>query len=561
MNNIRKKYLLILGFLAFSTHSSFGMLGQIGARAGQFLAQHGREAMEMFGDAVGRATAATAKTFDEIQKARAERARRDREEIERQRAADLVTINASWTGPIEKTLAEGRLKAADERLAAIKKQEDEFNAKVNEAAGEAMKLPGQFMKMGAEGLRDHFTAQAKLQEAVAVEHVKGKTAAEAAERSAKATGEAAIKKQKELLDFLSNPRNIKTLALGAAAVTATIFAAKEGFKLAADYIRHTYRNPELAEETSMVGFSDRMKDFLLGKKIIQDQVSDVILNAELAERIKNLADTTKRTVEFNTNFRNILFYGPPGTGKTMLAKKIARTCGLNYIYFAASDLDQFGTEEALMKLRELFNFAKKYKLMVIVDECENLLPKRSRVDLTEKTRKILTEVLTFFGTESKDFLFVGLTNRPEDLDDAALSRFDEQVEIPAPTASERNLILKKYINDFIKTSSTNKDQRNLTLLGKLLQMLRSMVNRMGLGKTAPTPRIMVAPDALGDDMMKQLTAQTAGFVGRDISKMILAMQVTALNTKDKTLTRDMMLRILKQKIEQKEKEKAGFRLI
>lgn len=552
--------------MALSSSYSFGMGGMAGKLAGMAWNAVQQipldKAFKMAGEAAGSAAEGIANGINAIKRQQEEAARREREEIERQREADLRTIADKWASEIEKKLAEARLKAADERLAALKKSEADFNAKMNDAMADASKLPAEGIRNLMSVGKEYMTAQAKLQEAVATEHVRAKGAAEAAERAAKAAGEAGIKKQKELLDFLGNPEKIKILAGGAVAVTAGFFAAKEGFKLLSDYIRHSYRNPELAQETSIVGFWDRTKDRLLGNKIVTDKVEDVVLSPDLAERIKSLAESTKQSVENNTNFRNILFYGPPGTGKTMLAKKIARASGLHYIYFSAADISQFSTEEALMKLRELFDFAKmqtERKLMIIIDEAEVVLPDRNKPNLSEKTRLILNELLTFFGTETKDYLLVALTNRAQDLDSAALSRFDEQVEIFAPNAPERNLILKKYINDFITTPQTDRGRR-LTILGKLLQMIKAFGMKMGLNKPTVTPKLMVEPDALGDDMMRQLTERTSGFVGRDISKMILSMQVTALSSKNKTLTRDMILKILKQKIDQKQKENAGFRV-
>ena len=157
-------------------------------------------------------------------------------------------------------------------------------------------------------------------------------------------------------------------------------------------------------------------------------LSDVVLPQPLKDRVSTIANALTNTVKEGTYFRNMLFYGPPGTGKTMLAMTLAKTCGLEYIYFSAAKLEMYTIEEALRQLVTLFEYAKSYKnkLMIIADESDVLFADRDG-KVSDKTRKLLNAFLTYTGTECSDYVVVALTNRFHVFDEASFSRFGIQL--------------------------------------------------------------------------------------------------------------------------------------
>lgn len=363
---------------------------------------------------------------------------------------------------------------------------------------------------------------------------------------AEANRKATVEKFDMLLKACSDRKNVALGVAGLSAAAVGVFGAWHGLKLGADAVRHWYRNPTLAQETSLLSLKEKCARYMLGVQPEESKVSDVILEPKLAARVALLAESVKNTVKNGAYFRNILFYGPPGTGKTMLAQRIARSSGLEYIYFAASSLDQFSIEEALIKLTELFEFAKKStkKLMIIIDESEALFANRDK-ELSEKARKMLNHILTYTGTESRNFMIVALTNRPEDLDSAFLSRCDEQIEIGAPSVEQRKQILDMYIKKYL-INGTRVLNTNTSLFGKLF------------GNNVRPKRLIIEPDVFSEEAVDAINAKLNNFVGRDISKLVLAIQSTAYASANAAITKELVDQIVEEKVAQKNQQLVGF---
>ncbi|CAK9324127.1 unnamed protein product [Citrullus colocynthis] len=144
--------------------------------------------------------------------------------------------------------------------------------------------------------------------------------------------------------------------------------------------------------------------------------------------------------------RGILLFGPPGTGKTMLAKAIAKEAGASFINVSMSTITSkwFGEDEK--NVRALFTLAAKVSPTIIfVDEVDSMLGQRTRVGEHEAMRKIKNEFMTHWdGLLTKPgerVLVLAATNRPFDLDEAIIRRFERRIMVGLPTAENREMIL------------------------------------------------------------------------------------------------------------------------
>ncbi|KAE8670227.1 hypothetical protein F3Y22_tig00112159pilonHSYRG00019 [Hibiscus syriacus] len=149
--------------------------------------------------------------------------------------------------------------------------------------------------------------------------------------------------------------------------------------------------------------------------------------------------------------RGILLFGPPGTGKTMLAKAIAREAGASFINVSMSTIASkwFGEDEK--NVRALFTLAAKVSPTIIfVDEVDSMLGQRTRVGEHEAMRKIKNEFMAHWdGLLTKPgerILVLAATNRPFDLDEAIIRRFERsRIMVGLPSIKNREKIFRTLL--------------------------------------------------------------------------------------------------------------------
>ncbi len=427
----------------------------------------------------------------------------------------------------DELLARLKHAASDAECEVLKNEIAHLNAEASKENKRADKLGKAAFDLGAGAFE---TAQKML-----VQEQLGQQEINKAAIHAEGQRQAVVDNGRQWIEAVTDPKNARLLVY----TTVGVFGAWHGTKLAANFIqRYMEKIPTIAEETSLVSYKQKLINYATGRTT-ESAVSDVILEQNLSDKISDIATSLGNTVQNNGYFRHMLFYGPPGTGKTMLAKRLARSSGLEYIYFAGgSALDQLPIEGALSQLTELFEFAKisSKKLMIIIDEAEVLLADRGK-NISDKTRKLLNLILGYTGTEQSNFIIIALTNRPEDLDSAFLSRCDEQIEIGVPGVEQRRAILESYVNKLLVSRTIEQPQPSL--FARLL------------GKSNPPKALIIEEDALDNQSLDKIAIELDDFVGRDISKLVISIQSQAYTTPDCRVTKELVDKVVKQKIDQK----------
>ncbi|CAL9227131.1 unnamed protein product [Arabidopsis halleri] len=149
--------------------------------------------------------------------------------------------------------------------------------------------------------------------------------------------------------------------------------------------------------------------------------------------------------------RGILLFGPPGTGKTMMAKAIANEAGASFINVSMSTITSkwFGEDEK--NVRALFTLAAKVSPTIIfVDEVDSMLGQRTRVGEHEAMRKIKNEFMTHWdglmSNAGDRILVLAATNRPFDLDEAIIRRFERRIMVGLPSVESREKILRTLLS-------------------------------------------------------------------------------------------------------------------
>jgi cell division protease FtsH len=171
--------------------------------------------------------------------------------------------------------------------------------------------------------------------------------------------------------------------------------------------------------------------------------------AEIAEVVDFLRQPERYTRVGAMVPRGVLMVGPPGTGKTLLARAVAGEAHVPFFSVTGSGFVELFVGVGASRVRDLFEQARKRAPAIIfIDEVDAIGQRRAgsgAVVSNDEREQTLNQLLAEMdGFEpSAGIVVLAATNRPEILDPALLrpGRFDRQVTIPLPNASERAAIL------------------------------------------------------------------------------------------------------------------------
>lgn len=203
--------------------------------------------------------------------------------------------------------------------------------------------------------------------------------------------------------------------------------------------------------------------------------------------------------------RKFLFYGPPGTGKTMLAQAFANAMfkeeeDFPFFLVEGKDLINCYIGETAKAISTLFHEARKYPRSVIfMDDADSFLRSRKLLEKSDEIRNmttLLTE-LDGFCSKTDHAIIICATNNPEAIDDAALGRFDQIIEIPLPDEEARRcMICDSYLNTLLPnlsdrmieklvTATENYNGRDIKNLCQ--KLIKSFCDTLPEGCTLPYP--------------------------------------------------------------------------
>ena len=150
--------------------------------------------------------------------------------------------------------------------------------------------------------------------------------------------------------------------------------------------------------------------------------------------------------------QSLLFYGPPGCGKTLLAAAVSNGLDATFFSVKVSDLlsRYFGDSPKLVQA--LYDEARsRGNSVIFLDEFDALATSRSGGDSSADRRLLVSLLTELDGLKEKDggsqVLTIAATNRPWDLDEAILSRFEKSVFIPLPDTEARRRLLQLHLQE------------------------------------------------------------------------------------------------------------------
>jgi AAA+ superfamily predicted ATPase len=179
---------------------------------------------------------------------------------------------------------------------------------------------------------------------------------------------------------------------------------------------------------------------------------------ELTETIRNsvivpFRDRPEQAKELGVPVPSLLLYGPPGTGKTYLAKALAGEIGYPYVTLSGGDMLSRYINASTENVNELLAEARAPaehcgRALLSIDEIDSVLKTRQPTNQHAEDQKVVNEFLTQNeNIGDHNILFMGATNVHEELDSAALSRFDKELFVGLPEEQTRTEIIATHLSD------------------------------------------------------------------------------------------------------------------
>lgn len=232
----------------------------------------------------------------------------------------------------------------------------------------------------------------------------------------------------------------------------------------------------IGKKLKIPNVEEKLVNFILDEIVDVGQsvkFSDVAGQEKAKQALNELVILPALNPEIFTGLRSpikgLLLFGPPGNGKTLLAKAVANEANCKFFNISAASLTSKYVGEGEKLVRALFGVATYLQPAIIfIDEIDSLLFERRDND-HEASRRLKTEFLTQFdGMQSNNqdrILVMGATNRPYELDNAALRRFPKRIYIGLPDTNTRMSMLNKLMG--VNQSSSTLSSSDLRELARL----------------------------------------------------------------------------------------------
>jgi len=140
-----------------------------------------------------------------------------------------------------------------------------------------------------------------------------------------------------------------------------------------------------------------------------------------------------------------LIFGAPGTGKTVTAMHIAAQLGLPVVLARLDGLMSSLLGTTARNIGTLFEFANRYKCVLLLDEFDALAKLRDDPQEVGEIKRVVNTLLQCLDVRGPLGLTIGVTNHPSLLDPAIWRRFEVKIEMPLPPATARERLICEFL--------------------------------------------------------------------------------------------------------------------
>lgn len=174
--------------------------------------------------------------------------------------------------------------------------------------------------------------------------------------------------------------------------------------------------------------------------------SDLVLNNTTLAHVNEINSWIKHSKQLLYDWElgkrlapgyKVLFFGPPGTGKTFTASLIGKQTGFDVYRIDLSMVVSKYIGETEKNLSNIFNAADNKEWILFFDEADALFGKRS--DLKDSHDRYANQEVAYLLQKIEDHNGVVIlsSNMRSNIDEAFTRRFQNIIQFPMPTVTER----------------------------------------------------------------------------------------------------------------------------
>ncbi len=196
----------------------------------------------------------------------------------------------------------------------------------------------------------------------------------------------------------------------------------------------------------------------------------------LSSDIDILVPYLQSAIKTNQSGVNILLYGLPGTGKTELTKVIANKLKtkLFEVSYTNEDNEPIDGIARLKAYKSAQALLGNKRTLLMYDEAEDIFESGGGFfspTVRQKDKAWINRVL-----ETNTIPTIWITNNIYSIDNALIRRFDMSIEIPVPSKSKREEIIKNYSNNLLDEQSIKALAKNENIAPALISTTAKVIN-------------------------------------------------------------------------------------
>lgn len=262
-------------------------------------------------------------------------------------------------------------------------------------------------------------------------------------------------KQQERLNKLSAYGTVGIAVGLVGSLLLSIYAMTRGAKGAQDAVNKELTTAKLLWEDFKNSKTVASLDSKTTAKSLKETFNNIINGSKLSDAAKKWGGGKDKNVDI------IYLYGHGGTGKTYVAKQYAQEIDAIFTSIKYPDIGSPYKDAASMKISNLFdqiaevaNKNKDRKIVVCIDEIDAVMKKvNDAAHGSEEASKSRAAVLTGLDRlreKCSNVTVIATSNyhpRNGIVDEIALRRFNNQVEVPLPDKGQIEGLLEMYLKD------------------------------------------------------------------------------------------------------------------